>query len=93
MQSGPVTETLPLPPRTQYDTGEVTYMPCNLLHMIEMPDSEAYADPDLKDLVGDYPRLFCAACTPPRPLKPSESSRCLALSAPCWMPGGRPDCT
>lgn len=61
-------------------------MPCYLLHMIEAPDRGAYADPDLKDLVGEWPQLFCAYCNPPRPLKPSESARCLDRDAPCWKP-------
>lgn len=59
-------------------------MPCYLLHMIEMPEPRPYDDPDLKDVVGDYPRLFCAQCTPPRALAPSESSRCLEREGPCW---------
>lgn len=63
-------------------------MTCNLLHMIEMPDSTPYADPDLKDLVGQIPRLFCAYCTPPLPLAPSESARCLDRESPCWKPAG-----
>lgn len=61
-------------------------MPCYLLHMIEIPQPEPYADPELKDLVGELPQLFCAHCTPPRPLRASESSRCLGLDAPCWKP-------
>lgn len=59
-------------------------MPCNLLHMVEQPDPAAYDDPDLKDLVGQYPRLFCAHCAPPRTLKPSESIQCLGRQGPCW---------
>ena len=35
-------------------------MPCYLLHMIEAPNANPYADLDVKDLVGDFPRLFCA---------------------------------
>lgn len=61
-------------------------MPCYLLHMVEMPQKEPYADEDLKDLVGEYPQLFCAFCNPPRSLSPSESSRCLDRQAPCWKP-------
>lgn len=59
-------------------------MTCYLLHMIEMPDSAPYADADLKDLVGQIPRLYCAYCTPPLPLAPSESARCLDRESPCW---------
>lgn len=59
-------------------------MPCFLLHMMEQPSQTPYADPDLKDLVGQFPRLFCAQCNPPRELLPSESLRCFELSAPCW---------
>ena len=61
-------------------------MPCYLLHMIEMPESHPYDDPDLKDLVGDLPQLFCARCNPPRSLRPGESVRCLDRPAPCWKP-------
>lgn len=61
-------------------------MTCYLLHMIEAPDRRPYDDPDLKDLIGQIPQLYCAQCTPPRPLKPSESARCLAVDAPCWQP-------
>jgi hypothetical protein len=66
-------------------------MPCYLLHMIEAPDQTPYSDPDLKDVVGRLPQLFCAYCTPPLTLKPSESARCLAVEAPCWRAGG-PTC-
>jgi hypothetical protein len=52
--------------------------------MIEMPEQRPYDDTNLKDLIGDFPRLFCAISTPPVSLKPSESSRCLAHDAPCW---------
>ncbi len=61
-------------------------MSCYLLHMIEMPETDPYHDPDLKDLVGEFPRLFCAQCSPPLPLKPSEAARCLDRNAPCWKP-------
>jgi len=63
-------------------------MPCYLLHMIAAAEPEPYADPDVKDLVGEFPRLFCAQCTPPKPLKPSQSALCLQREAPCWNPGG-----
>lgn len=61
-------------------------VPCYLLHMIEMPEPHPYSDPDLKDVVGQFPQLFCAYCNPPRPLQPSESSRCLDRPGPCWKP-------
>lgn len=61
-------------------------MPCYLLHMIEQPDTAAYDDPDLKDVVGQLPRLFCASCAPPEPLRASESSHCLEATGPCWKP-------
>lgn len=61
-------------------------MTCYLLHMIELPDRAPYADADLKDVIGEMPQLFCAHCTPPRPLMPSESARCLDRDAPCWKP-------
>lgn len=59
-------------------------MPCYLLHMVEMPEPAPYEDPDLKDLIGEYPRLFCAYCNPPLSLAPSDSSRCLDRESPCW---------
>ena len=61
-------------------------MPCYLLHMVEMPEQRPYDDPDLKDLVGEFPRMFCAFCNPPRKLSPSESARCLDRETPCWKP-------
>jgi hypothetical protein len=63
-------------------------MPCYLLHTIEQPDPNAYADQDLKDLVGSYPRFFCTQCNPPKPLRPGESVKCLNRTDPCWKPGG-----
>jgi hypothetical protein len=65
-------------------------MPCYLLHMVEQPDPRPYDDPDLKDLVGSYPRFFCTQCNPPQPLKPGESVKCLNREEPCWMPAGKP---
>lgn len=64
-------------------------MPCYLLHMMEMPDRAAYDDADLKDLVGEWPQLYCAYCNPPRHLRPAEATRCLELEAPCWKPAHR----
>ncbi len=43
-----------------------------------------YDDVDLKDLVGDMPRLFCASSQPPCELRPGESIRCFERNAPCW---------
>lgn len=64
-------------------------MACQLLHMIEQPDPGAYTDQDLKDVVGSFPRFFCTHCDPLRPLKPSETVRCLDRSEPCWKPADR----
>lgn len=64
-------------------------MPCYLLHMVEMPEATPYDDPELKDLVGEFPRLFCAQCARPRPLPPGESVRCLERDAPCWKPADK----
>lgn len=63
-------------------------MPCYLLHIIEQPDPGAYRDPDLKDVVGSLPQLFCAQCTPPRPLLASEGAKCLDREGPCWKSPG-----
>lgn len=62
-------------------------MPCYLLHIVEQPESSPYDDPDLKDLVGSFPRCFCSQVTPVEPLAPSEVSRCLNRDTPCWKPG------
>lgn len=64
-------------------------MPCSLLHVLEQPDPAPYADPDLKDLVGYFPRCSCTRCTPPRLLAPGEVVRCLDREAPCWKPDDR----
>lgn len=61
-------------------------VPCYLLHLIEMPERAPYQDADLKDLVGQFPQLYCAYCNPPRHLAPSEGSRCIDRTAPCWKP-------
>lgn len=60
-------------------------MSCTLLHIVEQPEPRPYDDPDLKDLVGAFPRFFCAKCAPPRPLRPGEAVRCLDRTEPCWM--------
>lgn len=52
--------------------------------MIEQPASTPYDDPDLKDLVGDLPRLFCAFSQPACELRPGESVRCFDRTSPCW---------
>lgn len=59
-------------------------MPCFLLHMIEQPSPRPYDDPDLKDLVGQFPRLFCAQCNPPVELVASDTLKCFSRDAPCW---------
>ncbi|MDO8987686.1 MAG: hypothetical protein Q7V14_05640 [Coriobacteriia bacterium] len=64
-------------------------MPCYLLHIIEQPDPNAYADAELKDVVGQFPRCFCTQCTPPTPLRAGEVVKCLELSNPCWKPTGQ----
>ena len=61
-------------------------MSCYLLHVIEQPDEDPYADPDVKDVVGMMPRFYCACFDPIRRLEPSVATRCLAREAPCWNP-------
>jgi hypothetical protein len=61
-------------------------MPCYLLHMVEQPDPDPYADKELKDLVGSFPRFFCTKCDPPRTLMPAETVKCLERQDPCWKP-------
>lgn len=63
-------------------------MACQLLHIVEQPDPAAYSDPDLKDLVGAFPRFFCAHCDPLESLAPSEAVRCLDRREPCWKAPG-----
>ena len=61
-------------------------MTCYLLHIMEDPDRNAYRDPNLKDLVGEMPRFFCALKQPLAPLVASECVKCIRRSAPCWKP-------
>jgi hypothetical protein len=61
-------------------------MPCFLLHVIEQPDNDAYADPDVKDVVGSLPRFTCAGFQPVHPLLASQAVRCLSREGPCWNP-------
>jgi hypothetical protein len=61
-------------------------MSCYLLHMVEQPDPDPYADQELKDLVGSFPRFFCTKCDPPRNLKPADTVKCLDRQEPCWKP-------
>ena len=63
-------------------------MTCYALHIMEDPDRDAYRDPDLKDVIGLLPRLYCAVCDPLQPLLPSESLHCMDRDAPCWKPPG-----
>ena len=64
-------------------------MVCYLLHTVEIPKASPYDDADIKDLVGEFPRLFCAHCTPPRELSAGEGVRCLECDAPCWKPADK----
>jgi hypothetical protein len=52
--------------------------------MIERPAARPYDDPDLKDLVGALPRLFCAQDQPACELRAGEAVRCVAREHPCW---------
>jgi len=63
-------------------------VPCYLLHTIEQPDSEPYADSDVKDVVGALPRFYCTKVQPIADLRPGEAVRCLDRDAPCWNPAG-----
>jgi hypothetical protein len=63
---------------------------CYLLHVMQEPDRDAYADPDLRDLVGEMPKFFCARANPIEPLLPSHAVRCFARTAPCWRAPERP---
>lgn len=58
-------------------------MACNLLHIVEQPDPDAYADPALKDLVGQFPSFYCARCTPVRHLLAGDVVQCLRREGPC----------
>ena len=61
-------------------------MACYLLHVVEQPDEEPYADPDVRDVGGQLPRFFCSCFDPIERLLPSAAARCLAREAPCWNP-------
>jgi len=61
-------------------------MPCYLLHILEQPDPDPYSDPNLKDLVGAFPKCYCTQCTPPQALSASETVHCLNRESPCWKP-------
>lgn len=61
-------------------------MSCYLLHMVEQPDPQPYADPNLKDLVGGFPRFYCANCNPPQALPAGDVVKCMDREAPCWKP-------
>ena len=65
-------------------------MPCYLLHMVEMPDPKPYDDEELKDLVGEFPRLYCAHCTPPRELA-TRRERALPRPRRTVLEACRPD--
>ena len=60
------------------------HVACTLLHMIERPAARPYDDPDLKDLVGALPRLFCAQNQPALELRAGEAVRCVSRDHPCW---------
>ncbi|GAB4281792.1 MAG: hypothetical protein Kow0056_17410 [Coriobacteriia bacterium] len=64
-------------------------MACDLLHIVADPDTEPYADPEVKDIVGHLPKFSCTRCQPPRRLKPSEALKCLGREGPCWKPEDR----
>ncbi len=64
-------------------------MACRLLHVVEQPSADPYADADLKDLVGQFPSFYCTACTPLRPLPAGDVVKCLDRTEPCWKPAGR----
>ncbi len=66
-------------------------MPCYLLHVLESPDEDPYADPDVKDVIGKVPQFYCTKCQPILRLRPSDGVKCLRRESPCWKPGG-PDC-
>jgi hypothetical protein len=62
---------------------------CYLLHIMQEPDRDSYADPDLKDVVGFMPKFFCAHCNPIKRLRPGEAVKCLNRDLPCWKPPDR----
>ena len=64
-------------------------MPCYLLHILEQPDEEPYADENVKDVVGRLPQFYCAHCDPLIRLKPSAGLKCMQREAPCWKPADR----
>ena len=67
-------------------------MACYLLHVLEQPDPQPYADPEVKDVVGALPQFYCTRCQPLLRLSPSEGMKCIGIAEPCWMAGGGPVC-
>ena len=62
-------------------------MPCYLLTWSNSLTPNAYDDEELKDLVGSFPRCFCAQCNPPRDLTAGETSSGVLIGPiPCWKP-------
>ena len=59
-------------------------MTCYLLHVLHEPDAEPYADPDVKDVVGQLPKFFCTRHAPILKLSPSESVWCIDRGVSCW---------
>jgi hypothetical protein len=76
-------------PRPSSGPKGVAHVTCYLLHIMEDPDRDAYRDPDLKDVVGQMPKFYCAHCQPLKQLLASEATRCLERDAPCWKPVDR----
>jgi hypothetical protein len=76
-------------PRPASGPKGVAHVTCYLLHIMEDPDRDAYRDPDLKDVVGQMPKFYCAHCQPLKQLMASEATRCLERDAPCWKPVDR----
>lgn len=67
---------------------EVTTVRCTLLHVLEEPDPDPYADPGVKDVLGKLPRFFCTGFDPLLALPPSDAVKCLQRETPCWKPPG-----
>ncbi len=67
-------------------TTERIPLPCILLHILQSPDADPYADPEVKDVVGSLPEFYCAYCSPIKRLTPSDAMKCIHREAPCWKP-------
>ncbi len=64
-------------------------MTCRLLCVVAQPAARPYDDPNVKDVIGSYPQVFCRACWPGKQLSAAETVRCFERDEPCLGVEGR----